>query len=435
MKSIIKVTGLFLLTVFFVQCQNNSGDFSHRSATVAIDGYSIELYAPDISSSVLMDLAFNDGDDHIYAFGNNNSAGNNVDAFSLFQQDESYVTNMLLGAKEGVSYFYSIDKTTSQPDNVLLSVDIIDGTKAYVNIFEYDWAGQKGNLLYKILVDTKKYGSGRFELILDYSKKKKNGDSIEIVDTENNDSDSATADSTDSSEDKDKKVSITQLRSRMTSTLNYFISQKYHPVFGTLTELHVWLKRTKREVIYNKTIEKLASGTMVLTETVYEYYSESTVKIDAIIAENKSYIPTNFPVQYLFNADIQDDLSKYKIIQGLETIRTEYVVNIVEANIDQPSKCNAVTKSGGYGTTTTEHFLGIESGLVTIDYEMYGIPDQMDVFYDGAKVASTNGNVSGTGTLSFAFDGTPPYSYTITVVGDNTGTAWDYVGNCPQQGR
>lgn len=34
--------------------------------------------------------------------------------------------------------------------------------------------------------------------------------------------------------------------------------------------------------------------------------------------------------------------------------------------------------------------------------------------------------------LEFYFDGAAPYDYTITVIGDDTGTAWEYVAGCPQ---
>ena len=63
---------------------------------------------------------------------------------------------------------------------------------------------------------------------------------------------------------------------------------------------------------------------------------------------------------------------------------------------------------------------------------MYTIPDRMIVKYNGVEVASTGGNVSGGGTLSFYFDGKPPYDYEVTVIGDDLGTAWYYTGYCPQ---
>ena len=101
-------------------------------------------------------------------------------------------------------------------------------------------------------------------------------------------------------------------------------------------------------------------------------------------------------------------------------------------DIFKPDECNEMTKSGGYGVTATQHFLGIDAGTVNINYEMYNIPDRMIVEYNGQEIAFTLGNVSGNGTLTFYFDGNPPYDYVITMIGDNTGTKWDYVAGCPK---
>src|SRR5690606_4248381 len=45
--------------------------------------------------------------------------------------------------------------------------------------------------------------------------------------------------------------------------------------------------------------------------------------------------------------------------------------------------CNQLTESGGQGTTSTVHQLGV-SGPTSfqLQYEMYSIPDQLQVFYE-----------------------------------------------------
>lgn len=97
------------------------------------------------------------------------------------------------------------------------------------------------------------------------------------------------------------------------------------------------------------------------------------------------------------------------------------------------SACGAQTQSGGSGvTTTTIKTLGSTSGIVTIDYEMYDVPDKMEVIINGSVVASTGGFVSYSGTLSFNYNAASLYYINVVVTGNTCGTAWDYTLNCPQ---
>jgi hypothetical protein len=68
-------------------------------------------------------------------------------------------------------------------------------------------------------------------------------------------------------------------------------------------------------------------------------------------------------------------------------------------------------------------------GLVRITYDMYGIPDRLDCFYKGVLVASTDGLVSGTGTLQWAYAPAPgdPTWRMVRVSAPNSGTG-DSVG-------
>jgi uncharacterized delta-60 repeat protein/uncharacterized repeat protein (TIGR02059 family) len=82
--------------------------------------------------------------------------------------------------------------------------------------------------------------------------------------------------------------------------------------------------------------------------------------------------------------------------------------------------------AGGAGVTTKIYSTGGSGGNFTINYDMYGQADQMDVYVRNILVSSTNGPVSGQGTLTIASNilsaGT---QVKVTVTGTN-GTQWQY---------
>jgi hypothetical protein len=86
-----------------------------------------------------------------------------------------------------------------------------------------------------------------------------------------------------------------------------------------------------------------------------------------------------------------------------------------------------VITAGGEGTTRTNHTLGSQANVVTLNYDMYGLPDALNVYYNDILVASTYGAVSGTGTLTFNYNpSNPAITYiTVEVVGSD-GTMWEY---------
>ncbi|MCW5747448.1 MAG: hypothetical protein KIT36_14765 [Alphaproteobacteria bacterium] len=94
--------------------------------------------------------------------------------------------------------------------------------------------------------------------------------------------------------------------------------------------------------------------------------------------------------------------------------------------------CNAETASGGAGVTRNRHYIGDKPGRVTVQYNMKMIPDQMNVYYRGRLVATTNHPVSFFGGLSFDFQPEAgDYTVTVEVVGPRRGTEWQYRLNCP----
>lgn len=94
-----------------------------------------------------------------------------------------------------------------------------------------------------------------------------------------------------------------------------------------------------------------------------------------------------------------------------------------------PEPCNKVTPSGGAGVTTNVHELGRTSGTFDLSYQMYTVPDQLDLYYQGALLYSTGEPVSSDATVPITFSGTSS-QVTIVVTGP-PGTSWHYTVACP----
>jgi hypothetical protein len=95
-------------------------------------------------------------------------------------------------------------------------------------------------------------------------------------------------------------------------------------------------------------------------------------------------------------------------------------------------QCGQTAESGGGQKTENLHEIGTKAGLVVIDYNMYGYPDQMEVYYGEKLVATTNGPVAGNGSLQFQY--TPnglDVKIKVVVTSDSDGTGWEYTVRCP----
>lgn len=108
------------------------------------------------------------------------------------------------------------------------------------------------------------------------------------------------------------------------------------------------------------------------------------------------------------------------------------VGTVTIVNDDTAAPCGLETPSGGSGVTETVHGLGTTAGRVEAFYDMYGIPDMMEIFYNNQLVATTGGMVQHTGSLSFYYPGPPsPSTCMIRMTGSGEGTAWNYRIDCP----
>lgn len=86
--------------------------------------------------------------------------------------------------------------------------------------------------------------------------------------------------------------------------------------------------------------------------------------------------------------------------------------------------------SGGYGITRTDYVVSGGSGVVSLQYEMFSIPDRADLLLNGATIATTGGAVSGSSTLRYTSGAPTPIvngdHVTVIISGYDPGTAWNY---------
>jgi len=93
--------------------------------------------------------------------------------------------------------------------------------------------------------------------------------------------------------------------------------------------------------------------------------------------------------------------------------------------------CGTQAFSGGYGTTVNNYVMPSNEGEIVFSYDAYTIPDSFSVQVEGGgQTFVDTGSVSGSGTISFC----KPLGVTqitVTVVGSNQNTAWEYNISCP----
>ena len=109
---------------------------------------------------------------------------------------------------------------------------------------------------------------------------------------------------------------------------------------------------------------------------------------------------------------------------------TTYPTSSTTTSSIPTQQCNDATVSGGPGVTVTAHELGQTGGSFLVEWNMYSVPDQLDVSYQGVQIFTTGGPVSGTGSAMINYG--PGASTQVVVTGTGpTGTLWDYTVHCP----
>ena len=72
---------------------------------------------------------------------------------------------------------------------------------------------------------------------------------------------------------------------------------------------------------------------------------------------------------------------------------------------------------------------GSTSGTISIYYQMYSIPDMIEVYYESQVVFTTGGMVSGSQTVYRNISGTDDIVY-VLMNAPNPGTGWNFRVGC-----
>ena len=107
----------------------------------------------------------------------------------------------------------------------------------------------------------------------------------------------------------------------------------------------------------------------------------------------------------------------------------------LQADVDALRECFALcsdgfTQSGGQQTTTYVVALDRSSGDITLVYEMYSVPDQLELIYEGDVIFTTGGLVSGSRTVTETIDGEEK-SVLVRITAPEESTVWDFSISCP----
>ena len=109
--------------------------------------------------------------------------------------------------------------------------------------------------------------------------------------------------------------------------------------------------------------------------------------------------------------------------------------NSLKGDIEDLGQCFALcsqgyTQSGGQSTQTFIVGLDRSKGDLTLSYEMYRIPDRLDLIYEGNTIFTTGGLVSGSRTITRTIDGDAE-QILVKITAPNSGTAWRFTLDCP----
>ena len=98
------------------------------------------------------------------------------------------------------------------------------------------------------------------------------------------------------------------------------------------------------------------------------------------------------------------------------------------------TQCPTQQRSGGQGFTSFTVELFKNRGTIQVFYEMYSIPDELNVYYEGSTIFSTGGLVSGSTTVSVPYgsDDSTSTVVTVEVNAPRSGTAWIVSVTCPE---
>jgi hypothetical protein len=215
-----------------------------------------------------------------------------------------------------------------------------------------------------------------------------------------------------------------------------------------------------------------------LTATVTEVFSVGNLETEAVqddpIASPQRAIPRfaggssrnmiveEFPAPQIPSGwMIQSGVNKWVAEDGVFTVGVNadgvlewsdetdviYTAPVGSIEIKNRVACTSFVESGGIGGAEIIVDLGSATGLVTLNFDAYTVPDKFQIEYNGTIVADSGfRGVSGiydgvnviagprTGSISFTKSTASPTWCKVIVTAPFTGTEWEFTCGCPAAG-
>ena len=130
-----------------------------------------------------------------------------------------------------------------------------------------------------------------------------------------------------------------------------------------------------------------------------------------------------------YHIDIEGDIDLDGVFDGTFEIDTGSE-GTASGDVSELGDCSTAVGSGGEGTFTFAHYVGIGPGTVDFSYDAYSIPDAFDLIGPGGRLFSTGGLVSGSSTEAVTVFEDGPATVFVSVSAPNDGTAWEYALGC-----
>lgn len=162
-------------------------------------------------------------------------------------------------------------------------------------------------------------------------------------------------------------------------------------------------------------------------------------------------IPTGWMIQSGVNKWVAEDgvfsvgVNDDGVLEWSDETDVIYTAPVGSIEIKNRIACASFVENGGIGGAEIIVDLGTATGLVTLNFEAYTVPDIFAIEYDGVEVANsgyrgTSGTYDGvavtvagggTGSISFTKSTATPTWCKVIVTAPFTGTAWEFTCGCP----
>lgn len=81
--------------------------------------------------------------------------------------------------------------------------------------------------------------------------------------------------------------------------------------------------------------------------------------------------------------------------------------------------------------TQTNVYVGKKEGTVELTYNMFFVPDEIEVFYEGKSMYWSGGLVSGTHTTNISYGPGGSAFLLVVISAPQSGTNWEFEMMCP----